>query len=162
MIEIRRLRPDDWELQRDARLAALRDAPYAFASTVEREAAFDEWQWRARLEQPTSAAFAAVEGGVPVGLVAGVTDRTEPVLELQLIGMWVRDSARGSGVADRLVAEMLAWARDRRAAAVVLWVAEGNARAYRFYRRFGFTSTGVRQPMPRDPSTGEEQLRLAL
>ena len=38
----------DWQALREIRLQALRDAPYAFASTHAREAAFGEDEWRRR------------------------------------------------------------------------------------------------------------------
>ncbi|HEY3505295.1 MAG TPA: GNAT family N-acetyltransferase [Actinocatenispora sp.] len=156
-MEIRRLLPDDWELFREVRLASLSDAPYAFASTVEQEAAFDEWQWRSRIERATW--FAAVADGRSVGLVGGFVEDSG---DLHLIGMWVAASLRGGGVAARLVDTFLAWARERPYPGVLLWVADGNDRARRFYERFGFRGTGERQPLPSDPSVGEEQYRLPL
>jgi ribosomal protein S18 acetylase RimI-like enzyme len=46
--------------------------------------------------------------------------------------------------------------------AVMLWVADGNLRARRFYERAGFRSTGERQPVAAAPHIGEEKLRLRL
>jgi hypothetical protein len=46
MVSVRATGPGDWELVRDVRLAALRDAPGAFASSYEREAAYSKEQWR--------------------------------------------------------------------------------------------------------------------
>lgn len=157
MTEIRRLRPDDWALLRTVRLAALREAPYAFASTLEREAAFDEWQWRGRLSSATT--FVAVGDVGPVGLVTGLTEESG---EIHLVGMWVRTEVRGTSVAADLVSALLGWARDESAGSVRLWVVSGNDRARRFYLRMGFASTGVRQKMPEKPSVDEEQLRLVL
>jgi ribosomal protein S18 acetylase RimI-like enzyme len=67
---VRRLVADDWEQARDARLAALAEAPYAFASTLAREQAFGEEVWRSRTGSVrTVAAFA---GATIVGLATGV------------------------------------------------------------------------------------------
>jgi GNAT superfamily N-acetyltransferase len=153
--EIRRLGPDDWALFRDVRLAALGDAPYAFASTVEREAAFDQWQWRDRLAAATW--FAAVAGGRGVGMVGGFGARAAGRYRIDLVGLWVRGEVRGAGVGAGLVGALLAWARAEGADEVLLWVADDNPGARRFYRRLGFAGTGVRQP-----PTGEEQLHLPL
>jgi ribosomal protein S18 acetylase RimI-like enzyme len=49
--EVGRLLPADWEAVREIRLTALAQAPDAFASTLEREQAFDEKEWRTRLER---------------------------------------------------------------------------------------------------------------
>ena len=48
MVLIRPTTMTDWQLLRDIRLHALRDAPDAFSSTYAREAAFDEIEWRQR------------------------------------------------------------------------------------------------------------------
>ncbi len=157
MIEVRRLTGDDWALLRDVRLAALTDTPYAFASTVEAEATFDEWQWRERLSGATT--FAAVAAERPVGLVTALP---RDAGEVHLVGMWVHPDVRGRQVAARLVTELVDWARGCGVPAVVLWVVSDNERARRFYRRLGFVHTGRNQQMPERPSVAEEQLRLVL
>ena len=50
MVVVREVTADDWETLRDVRLAALREAPYAFASSYSREASFTEEQWRGRTD----------------------------------------------------------------------------------------------------------------
>jgi hypothetical protein len=52
MTEVLRIGPDDWETFRDVRLRALADSPDAFASTLERERAFAEADWRRRVSGP--------------------------------------------------------------------------------------------------------------
>jgi GNAT superfamily N-acetyltransferase len=163
VIEIRQLTGDDWAILRDVRLAALSDAPYAFASTVEREATFDEWQWRAQVGRATwfvALDLSSTAAAHPVGLVGGFAE--EDSADLHLIGMWVRAEVRGKGVARRLVDGFLRWAKGQHPAGVVLWVADGNDRARAFYRRYGFGPTGQRQPLPSNPSLREEKWRLPL
>ena len=163
-VQVRRAHPDEWETVRDLRLAALGDAPDAFASTLSRELARTETQWRSRIR--TWPWFLAWHAGTPAGLVATVPDQPAsgppsagpPAAELpargprgwHLVSMWVSPQIRGTGVADLLVGAVLDHAGAAGAHRVTLWVALGNARARAFYQRMGFTPTGRRQAYPRD------------
>ena len=157
---VRRLGPEDWKLLRDIRLAALAEAPHAFSSTLAREQNLSEAQWRSRLAE--TAYFAAWQHGEPAGLAAGLDDAADPARP-HLVSMWVSPQARGRGVADAVMAAVAGWARDRGAAALVLWVTDANPRARAFYRRMGFRSTGLRQLVrPEEPDHWEEQLAREL
>lgn len=160
MIDVGRIGPDEWATLRDIRLTALAEAPYAFASTHQREVAYDEQRWRERLGQ--GAWFIARRGGRPVGVIAGVAEADGSSGGRHVVSMWVSPEARGAGVADGLLRAVCDWARAGGATALTLWVADGNVRARRFYERAGFRGTGRRQPLPSDPSLGEEEMRLAL
>jgi hypothetical protein len=46
MVEIRRSTEQDWQTLKRVRLAALREAPYAFGSTYEKERQWDDDKWR--------------------------------------------------------------------------------------------------------------------
>ena len=70
MSEPRRLGPDDWEVFREIRLRSLADSPDAFGSTLEREQAFTEADWRRRLRGPV---YAVTDPG-PVA-VGGLFER---------------------------------------------------------------------------------------
>lgn len=71
-VEIREIGAVDWQALRDIRLAALRDAPQAFASTYEREVAFAEAHWLRWIGRcVTFLAFAPELGAAPVGIVGG-------------------------------------------------------------------------------------------
>jgi RimJ/RimL family protein N-acetyltransferase len=138
-VTVRRLQPDDWELLRDIRLRSLRESPEAFSSSYEREAAFDETQWRSRAD---GVWFIATAGGAVVGVVAGFFDDTVPASERHLVAMWVAAQARGSGAAVDLVEAIVDWARDDGATEVSLGVFEDNSRARALYERCGFVECG--------------------
>ena len=69
--------------------------------------------------------------------------------------MFVRPQGRGHGVGEALIDAVAAWAQNRNATSVHLWVSETNKRAIRLYERCGFTVTPERQPLPSNPTLGE-------
>ena len=167
-VRVRRADPDEWAAVREVRLAALADAPDAFASTMRREAARGELQWRSRIT--ASPWFLAWRAGTPAGLVAAVPDqpagglRAEAPCGWHLVSMWVSPRARGHGVADLLLGAVIDHAEAAGAPQVTLWVALGNARARAFYQKMGFLPTGRRQLYPRAGAAplDEEELARAL
>jgi len=159
MVSVRAVGAGDWELVRDVRLAALRDAPDAFASTYEREAAYTEEQWRGWFSDRFAMFLADLpDRGEPAGLT-GVFDRDHGAA---LVSMWVRPDARGRGVGEALVNAAAGWGRARGHDTMYLWVAEANEPARRLYERYGFTPTGERQPMPSHPDVAEIRMRRFL
>jgi GNAT superfamily N-acetyltransferase len=111
MTELRTVAADDWRVMRDIRLDALREAPYAFASTYDREAAYPEQTWQERAAAGNSIlAYLTKSGHQPVGLVAAI--ELVPG-ELELVSMWVRPEARGRQVGTALVEGVMAYARAR-------------------------------------------------
>jgi ribosomal protein S18 acetylase RimI-like enzyme len=60
-----------------------------------------------------------------------------------LWGMYVREQARGHGLADELMRALLAEARRQGIEQVILTVAAENDRARRFYQRWGFSVYGI-------------------
>jgi len=165
MVVVREVTPDDWEVLRDVRLAALREAPSAFASTYAREASFTEEQWRGRISDRSVTYLAYLPGRPdqpenpePAGLAgAYVADGVANV-----VSMWVRPSARGNGVGEALIGATADWAKARDHAALVLWVTESNSPARKLYDRCGFAPTGDRQPLPSDPTLAEVRMRRLL
>ncbi len=146
-VALRILAADEWQVFREIRLEALREAPYAFGST------FESWQgggdteqrWRERL---TNVPFNVIAyfGGKPAGMVSGV--RCDVGAEIELISMWVAPFARGKGVAIALVNAVLEWADAQQIEKVSLRVMEGNTRAKAFYLRRGFVDTGEAHSAP--------------
>ena len=55
----------------------------------------------------------------------------------------VEEEAQGSGAGSALIDAAIAWARERKAARVMLWTAERNTRAQRLFERTGFRRTMI-------------------
>ena len=151
MVLVRTTEMADWQALRDIRLQALRDAPYAFSSTYARESAFGEDEWQRRATRDGSF-IAFIPEAHPAGLGGGYLAAPEVV---ELVGMFVRPQARGRGVGEALIDAVIAWAREKDATSVHLWVTETNKHARRLYERRGFTVTAERQPLPSNPALGE-------
>lgn len=144
--------PEGWERLREVRLAALADAPEMFGSTLTREQAFDEAEWRKRAARP--ATFIASRDGVDVGL-AGVF--FEDATGWSVMSMWIAPAARGTGVVEALIHACEAVAREAGASQVTLGVMEDNLRGRRAYSRLGYALTGVREHV----REGRDELMMA-
>jgi GNAT superfamily N-acetyltransferase len=159
-VEVVRAGADDHGEARDVRLRALTDAPEAFASSLAREEAFDDDEWIRRVTD--NAWYLARADGVTVGLACGIPEPDDDGGR-HLVGMWVDPAFRGRGLADLLVAAVMAWARREGAQFVALWVVDGNDRARVFYERLGFEATGEQQPVPgTDGGVTESRMTLLL
>lgn len=136
------------------RRAALAEAPAAFGSTLAgwSGAGDVERRWRGRFED-VALNLALTLDGKPVGMISATAPDPEGIVEL--ISLWVAPEARGRGVGDEAVRQVLAWARTKHPASqVVLSVKTSNQPARRLYQRHGFSDAG---PSPDDPD--EELMR---
>lgn len=149
-----------WRVHRGVRLAMLLDTPRAYGSTFAREAAFTDEQWLARMEDVAS--WLAFRGELPVGSVTLIQFEEQAIDEACLVAMWVAPHARGTGVADALVAALLDHARASGLRRVTLDVAHENTAAIRFYERMGFVPTGITGSLPHDPSVTEFEMARSL
>jgi ribosomal protein S18 acetylase RimI-like enzyme len=147
MSEVRRLGPADWELFREIRLRSLADSPDAFSSTLEREEAFTEDDWRRRLTGPV---YAVTDPG-PVA-VGGLFDQDGV---LTVWGMWTDPAHRGRGHARRILDALIA--PDVEAE---LHVNTANAAARTAYERYGFVGTGDLEPLR--PGSVQQMERMVL
>ncbi|WP_049565313.1 GNAT family N-acetyltransferase [Streptomyces sp. SBT349] len=139
MVSLRVLTGDDWPLWREARLAALADAPHAFKARLGDWPRGGEERWRARLTLPGAHNVVALRDGRPAGMAGGVPGQGGAV---ELRSLWVGPGARGQGVGDRLIGEVEAWALRSGATTLRLAVLPDNAPAAALYRRHGFVPTG--------------------
>ncbi|MDP9393568.1 MAG: GNAT family N-acetyltransferase [Actinomycetota bacterium] len=148
MVDVLVLTPDDWQLWRQLRLAALAEAPDAFGATLaewsgSRDA---EQRWRDRLANVPLNLVLTVDGE-PIGMVSATAPNVDG--EVELIGLWVAPSGRGRGVGSEAVQQVAAWARaEHPGRALVLSVKRDNRAARALYERHGFVNAG---PSPDDP-----------
>jgi len=160
-VQIRRAVEDDWELLAQVRLRALREDGGAFGSTLSREEMFTERHWRMRLRSSTTWLALDDEGGGR-GMVTMILEPGSPVDDRHVVGLWVAPEARRRGVGWALLDAVRHAASGEGARTASLWVVDDNHAAIDLYVRAGYTRTGERQVLPRDPSRTEERYALAL
>ena len=157
-LRVRRAVHGDESLLRELRLRALRGAPEAFGSTLERELARTPADWRRWFDGGT--VFLLEAEGAPRGLAATVPHDSDPHSAF-VMSMWIDPEWRGRGGADRLLAALADAARAAGTTRLYLHVIEGNAPAWRCYERFGFRETGESFVRERD-GLCEVEMRLDL
>ena len=161
-VELRRVRDGEAAKLRELRLRALRDAPAAFATTLEEGRAEppERWtDWSRRGGGETQVTVVAVDGERWLGMVVG---RLLADGRAWLEALWVDPSVRRSGIGSGLIEAVAAWSRDRGATSLELSVTEGNEAAAALYADAGFRETGERRPLPADPARIEVFLARAL
>jgi len=135
--EIRAVREAEWEELRELRLSA--QGGQTRSRVIVAQARDGSWIGTARMGL---AVESSAEEPLPVEVDA------LPVVEI--MGVFVRPEHRGggdSGVAARMVRESCDWANTEFGAAwAVLDVRDDNPRALAFYRKLGFTDSGIRLP----------------
>ena len=141
MITIRRLQVGEVELFKQVRLMALQEAPYAFPTTyanaVQRSA--ESWQEQADRSAHGSdrATFIVFSDDVPIGMAALYRD--EEKLDVgELLQVWVSSDYRGTRVIWDLMDEIFRWAKENGFYRMIAGVTKGNARAQKFYIKYGF------------------------
>jgi GNAT superfamily N-acetyltransferase len=154
--DVERIGPSSWRRWRALRLRSLEEAPDAFGSSLARERAYGEAEWRSHL----GASWIAVADGIDVGLVAGGSHTGSNLP--WVYAMWVAPESRGTGVAEALLGAVVEWARSSGAAVLGLDVADRAPRARRCYERFGFVAGTTTFPMPRDPGITLTEMFLDL
>jgi GNAT superfamily N-acetyltransferase len=164
-VQLRSVHAAQWREYRAIRLAALQDAPAAFARTYAEEAAFadDTWQARARASEDGRRNTIVVAGdcrGSWLGLAGGY--RPGEGVDAEVVSLWVAPAARHQGLATALLDAVVSWAAAHGDRTVGLWVNDRNHVAVRLYQRAGFTPTGEVQPLPSDRQLTEIRMIRGL
>ncbi|MFJ9816949.1 GNAT family N-acetyltransferase [Streptomyces sp. NPDC101151] len=174
---VRPIRPDEWAAVKQLRLDALRDpaAPIAFLETYEDALGKPDsfYQERAIGSGDGSGSarqfIAEAPDGTWVGTVtvlleeAGTVDWAGyPVERRQghVVGVFVRPEHRGNGLIKALLDAGVAWAWERDAEQVRLFVHADNARAQGAYRKAGFGPSGLVVAFVKDEAENELEFVL--
>jgi RimJ/RimL family protein N-acetyltransferase len=138
--QIRRLEKSDAALFRDIRLEALQKNPEAFGSTFEKENAEPLSWFEARLG--AADIFGAFVDGTLAGMAGySARENSKQAHKGLLWTMYVRATARSTGLGRKLVAAVLDHARGR-VEMVQLTVVSENEAARRLYSAMGFVEYG--------------------
>jgi GNAT superfamily N-acetyltransferase len=152
------VRADEWEQVRELRLEALgdRDAAMAFFDTRESAQANTDEFWMRRATDAASgdgaAQFVGIDGTAWVASATALVREPGSLDHLaravrrrrvDVVGVYVRPSHRGTGLIDALFQRVAAWAGERGIGQLILDVHVENARARAAYRRVGFVETGT-------------------
>ena len=157
-LQIRSLRPTEWQRYRDARLAALQESPDAFGSAYALNSTFTDDVWRSRLEGVDPGADFPVVATINE-IVAGMAWVKIPADEpdtAHLFQMWVAPEFRGQGFALRMLEAAIEWAQRNGARTIQLAVTFGASPARRLYEAAGFEPIGESEPL-RDGSALQVQ-----
>jgi RimJ/RimL family protein N-acetyltransferase len=137
---VRRLTGADAALYRAIRLEGLQAEPSAFGATLADDTAISLEGWSKRLD--SSFAFGVFDGDTLLGVAGYYVETGDKVKHrAHLVGVFLRETARGTGAADQLLAVVIATAREH-VTFLYLQVTKISTRAVRFYERNGFTIYG--------------------
>lgn len=150
-IDFRLLSTRDWGLARNARLAALRDAPQSFLPTEPHEFSWSDERWR-RSCRTGRWAVARSDGDI-VGLARLTEEDDGP----HLGSVWTDPRHRRRGVASSLVRLLVNALGERD---VFVWIIRPNPEALLLYMSLGFERMNVIQEL-RGIGRFEERFRLS-
>lgn len=152
-ITVRVLEEDEWQLYRQARLAALKDAPEAFIARFQEEASYGEDVWRVRMIRARR--IVAERDDELVGLACLGLHGGDPETG-EVFGLWTAPTARGERAAWDLVSAAVRKAAEDGCRMLYFWAGSDNAAAVGLAGSCGFRPTGERRPM-RVADDGTEQ-----
>ena len=147
-ISIRPTREEDAAAYRELRLEALRTHPEAFGAAYEESLArpIERWQQNVRdgAGSDLGITYVAEAAGRLIGMTGIYRDDSAKMRHRATIwGVYMRPDWRGAGIADRLIAACLGWARQQQLRLVTLSVVTTNAAAIGRYVRCGFSVYGL-------------------
>jgi RimJ/RimL family protein N-acetyltransferase len=142
LITIRRIQAGEMDLYKEVRLASLRDAPYAFETTYDSAVRRTDEIWRERAESgmwgSDGATFFAFSNEKAIGIAALFRDKGQTGIG-ELMQVWVSPDYRGTRVSWDLMDAIFKWAEENNFRKIIAGVTIVNARAQKFYTKYGFS-----------------------
>jgi RimJ/RimL family protein N-acetyltransferase len=155
-IEITKAGAEDAQRLRSLRLAALKDAPYAFGAKHEDELLISDSQWQDRLKY-THWCFVAADG-VDIGLLAVDKADKDRNSDCWLSSWWINDAFRGQGVAALMMEWVIKLSKENEWKIIGLGVWPENLRARNAYKKLGFVEAD--KPLPSRSKPGQMYLGM--
>jgi ribosomal protein S18 acetylase RimI-like enzyme len=155
------LAESEWHILREARLTALKESPRCFLSNYEKELGYEQKRWREEFSRGEWT-IATKEGDLIDGLMGATCSDDISSNERYLEYLWILPGSRRSGLATRLIHNVLGRLSASGIITAWLWILDGNEPARRLYEKFGFVSTNERQQLKADPLRYEERMKLKL
>ena len=155
-IEIVTATLNDVDRLRALRLAALKDAPYAFGAKYEDEIKKPESEWIDRLKN-THWCF-AVADGVDVGLLAVDRAEKDRNSDCWLSSWWLSEGFRGSGIPKLMLNWVEQLCIENNWEKIGLGVWPENLRARAAYKKLGFIEAD--KPLPSRSTPGQMYLAM--
>jgi len=139
---IRRIRIGEADLFKQMRLTSLQDAPYAFSSTYDSTLRRSAESWREQADSTAQgtdrATFIAFSDDIPIGIAALYRFQWQVDVG-EVLQAWVAPAHRGTSVAWDLMDAIFKWAGENNFHMIIAKVTGGNARAAKFYTKYGFS-----------------------
>jgi RimJ/RimL family protein N-acetyltransferase len=142
LITVRRIQIGETDLYRQVRLAALKDAPYAFGTTYDSALQRSSEFWRERVDSTAhgtdGATFIAFSNDIPIGMatlsrINGQADVGE------LMQVWIAPEYRGTRAIWDLMDTVFGWASENNFRRIIAGVTKVNSSALKFYIKYGFS-----------------------
>jgi RimJ/RimL family protein N-acetyltransferase len=164
-LTVRALAVSEWEIFRDVRLMALKDAPGMFATSYTQAAERTPETWQSLVRGPTNQIFGLFDGQHLVGITGAFAwpdDRSDETATLVM--SYIVPAYRGRGLSRLLYAAALDWTRAHPCFEhVVVAMRASNAASRRACERHGFTPVRTAPRAWPDGATEDEiiyELRL--
>ncbi|MFS0636715.1 GNAT family N-acetyltransferase [Mesobacillus foraminis] len=143
-MNIRLLTPEDANLYRDIRLAALKSNPAAFAASYEEEFLLPQSVFEERLQQGDTFTYGAFEGDRLAGVVTLVREKKLKLRHrTSIFALFVSPAFRGKGVGKMLMKEAITKAGKLEGVEqVYLTVVANNEAAINLYKNLKFQTYG--------------------